>query len=316
MKKTSTFLLIFIAVSMILSACSSNSVSATAVPESTQPQGLIAEGRLLPANSLDQYFQSPGRVAEVMVKDGDSVSAGQPLARLVDLPDADAALARAQQEVLAAQQALDDLKSSPDLTLAKSRLAVVQAQSALDKAQEAVDNDATDENKALLEVAGAVLKQTEDRLAVLESAGGIDPDQMAAAEARLASAQAALAAAQAAANSRVLTAALDGTVVDLSLQAGQQVSTAAPALVIADLSSWVVETDNLTESEVVNISLGQQVEVVLDALPSRTLTGEVTHINARFEEKRGDITYSVTIRLAEADPQMRWGMTAAVHFLP
>ena len=85
---------------------------------------------------------------------------------------------------------------------------------------------------------------------------------------------------------------------------------------MADYSTWVVKTDNLTETDVVNLAVGQKVEVVLDALPEVTLSGEVTHINARFEEKRGDITYTVTILLSQTDPQMRWGMTAAVSFLP
>jgi len=46
------------------------------------------------------------------------------------------------------------------------------------------------------------------------------------------------------------------------------------------------------------------------------LTGEVSSINARYEEKRGDITYTVTITINESDPAMRWGMTAAVYFKP
>ena len=89
-----------------------------------------------------------------------------------------------------------------------------------------------------------------------------------------------------------------------------------PVMTLADYSAWLVKTDNLTELEVARISLGQKVQVALDALPEMTLEGEVTHINARYEEKRGDITYTVTIRLAQTDPQMRWGMTASVTFLP
>ena len=85
-------------------------------------------------------------------------------------------------------------------------------------------------------------------------------------------------------------------------------------LAIADFSDWIVETDNLTELDVVEIEVGENVTVTLDALSDVTLSGEVTNINARFEEKRGDITYTVTILLSETDPRMRWGMTAAVRF--
>jgi hypothetical protein len=45
------------------------------------------------------------------------------------------------------------------------------------------------------------------------------------------------------------------------------------------------------------------------------LKGEVTSINDRYEEKRGDITYTVTVLLKESDPLLRWGMTAAVRFV-
>ena len=87
-------------------------------------------------------------------------------------------------------------------------------------------------------------------------------------------------------------------------------------MALADFSSWVVKTDSLTELEVVNVSEGQSVQVILDALPDTVLKGTVTNINERFEEKRGDITYTVTVQLDETDPLMRWGMTAAVYFLP
>ena len=104
--------------------------------------------------------------------------------------------------------------------------------------------------------------------------------------------------------------------VDLDIQSGELVTAGMPVATIADYSAWLVKTDNLTELEIARVSLGQKVRVTLDALPEIALEGEVTHINARYEEKRGDITYTVTIRLSQSDPQMLWGMTASVTFLP
>jgi hypothetical protein len=40
----------------------------------------------------------------------------------------------------------------------------------------------------------------------------------------------------------------------------------------------------------------------------------VTAISSKYEEKRGDITYTITIALTSTDPRMRWGMTADVQF--
>ncbi len=57
-------------------------------------------------------------------------------------------------------------------------------------------------------------------------------------------------------------------------------------------------------------------DVVLDALPQQTFSGQVAYIDMVYEEKRGDTTYTATIVLDQMDPQIRWGMTAAVRFLP
>jgi len=315
LKKPSLWIILVATAALVLSACSPKSAEPTPSPQVSQPQGLIAEGRLLPANSLDQSFAVPGQVAEVMVKDGDVVNAGQELARLNDSPDAEAALARAQLEVLAARQALDSLMKTADLHLAQTMLAYQEAKDQAEEAESRFEADATDENRALFNVAQAALELAEDEVKKLESSRGVDPDQQAAAQARLTAAVTALASAQSLMDARVLTATMGGTVVDLSLQSGQQVSAGNPVMTIADFSNWIIKTENLTEMEVVEIQAGQKVEVVLDALPEIVLTGEVVHIKSRFEEKRGDITYTVTIQLEQVDPQMRWGMTAAVRFI-
>ncbi len=316
MKKLSLTLLTFIVAGGLLAACSSDtsSVDATSTAVSQPASSLIAEGRLEPANSLEQAFPVGGQVAEVLVQDGDKVSVGQPLARLNASAEAAAALARAEQQALTAQQALDDLEAAAAVTLAQARLEVLARQDALDSAQESLDGDDSEQNQAELEDAQSALDFSQAELDALEDGDGILPAQRAAAEAAVTAAQQALASAQAAQAVLELQSTLDGTVIDLDLQPGMWVSVAQPALTVADLSDWVVKTDNLTEMQVVEVSLGQKVQVVFDALPDREFSAEVTHINARYEEKRGDITYTVTLRLDENDPQLRWGMTAAVYF--
>ncbi len=111
-----------------------------------------------------------------------------------------------------------------------------------------------------------------------------------------------------------LMATIDGTVVDLDLVVGQQVTPGQPVMRIADLSQLYVETDDLTEIEVVDVEVGQKVTVVADALPDVEMTGTVESINQVFEEKRGDITYTVRIALDDPDPRLRWGMTVVVTF--
>ncbi len=148
---------------------------------------------------------------------------------------------------------------------------------------------------------------------------GPDPDDIALAEERIANAQAQLAAAQTALadyDKRLpeIEAPIAGTVVSTSLKKGEMAVPGQPAIVIADFSEWLVETDNLTEIEVVDIAVGETVMVVPDALPSVELAGTVQTISDIFEVKRGDVTYTAKIRLDDEDPRLRWGMTVVVTF--
>jgi hypothetical protein len=54
--------------------------------------------------------------------------------------------------------------------------------------------------------------------------------------------------------------------------------------------------------------------VTADALPDLELSGTVESIGEVFEEKRGDITYTVRVALDERDERLRWGMTTVVAF--
>nr|MBC8496250.1 efflux RND transporter periplasmic adaptor subunit [Chloroflexota bacterium] len=169
-------------------------------------------------------------------------------------------------------------------------------------------------------IAQARLEQAqEDYDELLE---GPDPDDLALAEARIASAEARLAAAQTnikAAQSSLddldLVATFSGTVVDFDLIIGEQVTPGQPVVTLADFSQWYVETDNLTEIEVVDVAVGQAVTIIPDALPDVELTGSIDSIADFFEEKRGDITYTARILVDEVDPLLRWGMTVVVTFI-
>jgi multidrug resistance efflux pump len=186
--------------------------------------------------------------------------------------------------------------------------------------KEALDEAQSDYNTAVrrLEYVIAVESAQDDLEKALEDfeiyQQGPKSEDLVAAEARISAAEANLAAAQAALDNLDLISTIDGTVLDLQLKVGEQVNPGVPVITITDFSTWFVETDNLTEIEVVKVSEGQKVEIVPDALPDLTLEGVVDKINDRFEEKRGDVTYTVRILLEEIDPRLRWGMTVIATF--
>ena len=78
------------------------------------------------------------------------------------------------------------------------------------------------------------------------------------------------------------------------------------------LPAWQIETDDLTELDVVRVQEGQTVALTGDAIPGLELEGTVLRIQPIGREKLGDITYKVVIRLAQFDPRLRWNMTAVV----
>ena len=134
------------------------------------------------------------------------------------------------------------------------------------------------------------------------------------AQARLSNAQAQLAAAQTALDNSELLAPMNGTITQVSIDPGQLVTAFQPVMEIADLETWYVETSDLTEIDVVQIDAQAPVTVTPDALPDLDIQGHIERISQGYEEKAGDVLYTVRIRLDESDPRLRWGMTVSVTF--
>ncbi len=417
MKTKQVFPLIIMLVAVLLSACASASAQElndpTALPP-VQDFAVIAEGRLVPNESVQLAFVSGGQVDEILVTEGDEVQAGEVIARLGDREALEANLAAAELEALAAdleltaanlellnaQKAYDDLYENwPDMAiqaeqnLTDARQAahdaernlgyktgtadqldidvawsqVVLAEKALDDAEEKFEpyankpednlarasyqaklaqaqkayDRAVSHYNALKDPAGDFeISQAEASHSVAQARlaqaqkdydellDGPDPDDVTLAEAQIQAAEARISTAEGRANTaqvniQAAQAALDnldlvapfaGTIVDLNLILGEQVAPGNPVATLVDFSKWYVETDNLTEIEVVDVAVGQKVSIVPDALPEVTLTGTVDSIDDFFVEKRGDVTYTGRVLIDEIDPRMRWGMTVVVTF--
>ena len=142
---------------------------------------------------------------------------------------------------------------------------------------------------------------------------GPNPDDLAAAQARLHAAQAALEAAQAAYTDLQLTAPFAGQVVSIPAKENQWVRVGQPALVLADETGWIVEIDDLKEKLVPAVQVGQAVRVTFDALPGQEFDGRVESVGLLNGEKNGDVVYEVKVALGQNDPRLRWGMTARVQ---
>jgi HlyD family secretion protein len=371
-------------VSMLMSACGSAPSTATptvAAPTTTAKSASLstaAEGNLEPLQTTNLNFAGKGQIAEVLVKEGATVKAGDLIARLKNdaqrnaLTEAEAALAAAQagqasyrsqlpQLVAAAQADIQAAQAQQSGAAAgRDRSAeIVQAEAALaqakyvqQQAQTAVDmlyeynktsGDTFDRVQLSYNNAVQAVQAAQARVKALKAGSPSDQAQgaqitaakasEAAANARLTQLQAeldgkaadtfeaaiqqaevAIDSAKIALTQTELRAPFAGTIAQLNLKAGEGTPANLPAVVLADLSGWQIETDDVTEIKVPGIKVGQTVAVKFDALPDVTLKGVVESISSVSQLKSGDVVYPVKIKVLESDPRLRWGMTAAVSF--
>jgi len=105
------------------------------VPIVVDASNVIAEGRLVPGDSVELAFKAGGVVAQVLVEEGEAVQAGQSLALLANAEQAQAALTAAQLELVSAEQALDTIHEQAGVTLAQALVEVAEAREELRKAK-------------------------------------------------------------------------------------------------------------------------------------------------------------------------------------
>jgi HlyD family secretion protein len=112
-----------------------------------------------------------------------------------------------------------------------------------------------------------------------------------------------------------LRASFAGTVADVALEVGDQVTPDQVAVILATLDELQVLTTDLTELDVGRIAVGNAVDVSVDALPDERFAGEVSEIALQGQDYRGDVVYEVAVEFTEADlpESLRWGMTAMVE---
>ncbi len=217
----------------------------------------------------------------------------------------------------AAQQVYDDavrrlnaLQSTGDevdIAVAEANLATAKAQlSEAHREWERVQEGPLPGDVALLEA------QIENAYRDYEIyKNGPDPDDVDVLEARIANAQAQLAAAEATLEDLQLLAPFDGVISELNVNPNEWVSPGLPVLVLADLENLQIETTDLGEIDVAQISVGDVAEVTFDALPDLVLESTVVSIAPKADAGSG-VNYTVTLELSEIPDGLRWGMTAFI----
>ena len=210
----------------------------------------------------------------------------------------------AEQQVANSQAGFDKLRAGADADeFAAARAHVASSRANLDK----LDGE---QRSGALGAAQARLEEAQANLDMLRA--GASERDLAVASAEVQRAEAAVQLAQVALDETELQAPFNGVVAMLDLKIGEFVAPGAPSAHLADLGAWQIETTDLTELDVVRVSVGRPVTMTFDAIPGLELTGMVSRIRPLGENKQGDITYVLTITPDRQDERLRWNMTAAV----
>jgi len=134
MKKA--FLILSI-LAVVLTACGSTATPTPTSSASTQPLPAVvsASGKVLPEQWVNLSFRAGGPIVKLNVQSGDTVKAGDVIARLDDV-DAKLAVAQAEAAVAVAQAQLAQLKAGPRAEqITQAEQAVAQAEAAWQGAQ-------------------------------------------------------------------------------------------------------------------------------------------------------------------------------------
>lgn len=241
--------------------------------------------------------------------------------RPTDIDEAKANVVLLKDRLEQAQEDFSSYENKPEDNVTRAQLLskLAAAQQSYDDAVRLLNNLEGNASEIDMSIGQANLALAEANLTLAEREyekvkDGPDPDDLEVAQARLKAAESGLAAARQSLTNAELVAPFSGTVVQLDLKVGEQAIPGNPAVILADLSGWVVETDDLNEMEIPRVEEGQFVSVTPDALPDLTLRGVVESISQFSVERFGDVTYTAKIDLEESDPRLRWGMTVKVLF--
>lgn len=333
-------------------------------------------GSVYADQSATLFWQAAGIVGDVKVALGEEVKADQVLAAIREdsLPQS---YYLAQQELITATNALEDLYENAAEVAANAQAAVASARDALDSAeyrwainqpghraspeeleaakarkvlakknldtaQTAYDSAVGDiaRAKAQLVLTSAInqyqqatwylnwLQVGADEiemeildanvavaLAAFESAeryyekvkDGPDPDDILLMEARIDAAQAAL-------DTAYVTAPFDGVITAVEVIEGDLVAPNTMAFRIDDLEHLRVDV-RVSEVDISQVKVGQPVKLVFDAIQGEEYQGEVIEVSPVGIQQQGLVSFQVSIRVTDADQEVRPGLTAAVQII-
>jgi RND family efflux transporter MFP subunit len=115
----------------------------------------------------------------------------------------------------------------------------------------------------------------------------------------------------------VIVAPFDGVVADISITEGKEISAAALATPAISLvgTSEIEMRGFIDEIDVAMVQLGQEANILLDALPDEEVKGSVAFISPAGTIRAGVVSYDTTITLENPVAWLRDGMSATAEVI-
>lgn len=292
--------------------------------------GVEASGTV-EATEADLGFEIAGRVADIAVREGDRVRAGDRLAGL-DATEIEATLRAARSQAAAARARLDEIETGfrveevaearARLRGADSRLAYAEEDLARGRAMYesgAISRERLEWMATARDVAEAEAEAAGERLRLLER--GPRTEQVSAARAVLGAAEAEVSRIEARIGFSQVRSPFDGVVTVRHREPGETVAPGVPVVTVMNPSDrWV--RIYVPENRAGRLRLGGPAVIRADAYPERTYGGEVMHIaseaeftprNVQTREERVKLVYEVRVRIT-GDPgfELKPGLPADV----
>jgi HlyD family secretion protein len=306
-------------------------------------QSVASTGEIKPKKSVNISSNAMGRIVRMPVKEGDHVRKGDLLISLESIQTA-ADVEAAQAMLAAGQTELDAMESqikSNEAAIATSKAEIARAESDLSRSKLNLDRadslmkdgliprEQFDHTKADYDVSVTQLNAAKARLTQAEAQAAQTLKQRDGTKLRLAQQRTALIRAQDQLEKTTITAPLDGIITYLPVNEGEiaiigvQNQPGTTLMTIADMSIITAEV-KVDETDIVNVHLGQEAEIKVDALGEKTLKGHVSDVGNSAVNRSGNSNqggnqeakdFKVVITLDEPPQELRPGLSCTARII-
>ncbi|MCE0734087.1 HlyD family efflux transporter periplasmic adaptor subunit [Halomonas sp. G15] len=272
----------------------------TELADSGPGEGFVNGNGRIEATEIDIATKLPGRIEDILVREGDFVSAGQPLARMqletleAQLDEALAMRQQAEQSVTAAQAQV----ALREADVIAAQALVGQRESELDAAQRRLERSQTlsregaasiqelDDDQARVRGAQATLAANKAQVAAARAAVEVAKAQLVGAQSSVSATTASISRIEADIRDSELRAPRDGRVQVRVAQPGEVLGSGGRVLNLIDLSDVYI-TFFLPETVAGRVALGTEVRIILDAAPEFVIPATVSFVasEAQFTPK-------------------------------